>query len=63
MIHAFYILWLAKCTSQDKVMLNSEEIEPVTTSIVDLRMAEGISELVRELVSTKFGLIELFKIS
>ena len=42
-IHCSYHSW-QKGESQDKAMSNSKEIKTVTTSIVELRFAEGISE-------------------
>ena len=40
-----------KGTSRDKTTQSSEEIKPVALSIVELRLAEGISWLVSWLVS------------
>jgi len=37
--------------SRDEAMLSSEEIKPVALSIVELCLAEGISQLVVQLVS------------
>jgi len=54
-----------KGTSRDKATLNSEEIKPVATSIVELRLAEGISEWICEWisegVSIVFNKLEIFK--
>ena len=41
MIHLLCVLQLAK--SCNKAMSSSEEIKPVALSIVELRLAEGIS--------------------
>jgi len=47
-----------KGTSWDEAMSSSEEINPVALSLAELRLSEGISEL----VSIKFSCIENFKI-
>ena len=43
MIQALELLWLAKSTSWDEAMLNSEEIKPIALTIIELRLSEGIS--------------------
>jgi len=43
MMLAMKLLHLAKGTSPDEAMSNSEEIKPVALSIVELCLAEGIS--------------------
>jgi len=44
MMQALELLWLAKGTSLDEAMLNSEEIKPVAIAIIKLRLSEGIRE-------------------
>ena len=43
MIQALELQRLAKSTSQDKVMLNSEDIKLVPIAIIELCLSEGIS--------------------
>jgi len=50
MMWALELLWLAKGTSRDKVMLNSEEIKPVAIAIIKLHLSEGISQSVSQSV-------------
>ena len=47
MVHVLYILRLVKGTPWDKVTLSNEEIKPIALSTVELRLAEGISLLVK----------------
>ena len=44
MMQALELLWLVKSISQDEVMLNSEEIKPVTLPIIELHLSESISQ-------------------
>ena len=43
-----------KSTFPDEATLNSEEIKPGAIAIIKLRLSEGISKGVSELVSRKF---------
>ena len=52
---------MPKSTSRVEAMLNSEKIKPVALAIIELRLSEGIGQLVSQLlsysVSKKFRLI------
>ena len=50
MMQALELLWLAKGTSPDEVMLKSEEIKPVAKAIIKLRLSECISKGVSQSV-------------
>ena len=50
MMLAMYLMWLAKGTSQDEVMSSSEEIKPVSLSIVELCLAEDISQSINQII-------------
>ena len=43
MMQTLELLWLAKSSSQDEAMLNSQEIKPVASAIIELCLAKGIS--------------------
>ena len=49
MIHVLYCGW-EKGMSLDKITSSSEEIKPIALSIGELRLAEGISQSVSQLV-------------
>jgi len=53
-MQAMELLRLAKGTSPDKAMSNSEETKPVAIAIIELRLSEHISKGVSESVSRKF---------
>ena len=44
MMHALYVLQYAEGTCPAKVMPNSEKIKPITLAMIELRLAEGISQ-------------------
>ena len=46
MMQGMELLWLAKGTSRNEAMLNSEEIKPVALGIIKLHLSEGISQSV-----------------
>ena len=48
MKNALYVLWYAKGTSRDEAMSNSEKIKPVAVAIIELRLSEGISQLLTQ---------------
>ena len=50
---AMWLLCLAKSTSRDEAMSSSEEINPIALSIVQLCLAEGISQLVENSIKYK----------
>ena len=51
MMQALELLELAKGTSPDEAMLNSEEIKPVAVAIIKLRLSKDISRSVSQSVS------------
>ena len=51
---------MPKGTSQAEVKLNSEKIKPVALAVIELRLLEGVSQLVRQSVSRKFFIIYIF---
>jgi len=52
MMQALELLGLAKGTSPDEAMPNSEEIKPVAVAIIKLRLSKGISRSVSQSVSS-----------
>ena len=52
---------MPKGTSQAEAMSNSEKIKPVALAVIELRLSEGISQSVRQLVSRNIHLIIFFK--
>jgi len=56
MMKELELLRLAKGTSPNEAMLNSEEIKPVAIAIIGLRLSEGISKGVSKSVSQKIWL-------
>ena len=53
---------MPKSTSRAEVTLNNEKIKPVALAIIELRLSEGISQSVSQVVSRKFPSIKFFKI-
>ena len=39
-----------KSTSQDEVLLNSEEIKPIALAVIELCLSEGINQIVSQSV-------------
>ena len=48
---------MPKGTSQAEVMLNSEKIKPVALAVIELRLSEGISQLLSQSVENSVELI------
>ena len=42
---------MAKGTSRDDVMLNSEEIKPIALAVIELRLSEDISQIIIQIAS------------
>jgi len=38
------LLWLAKVTSREEAMLNSEEIKPIALAVIESLLSEGTSQ-------------------
>ena len=51
--NALYALQYAKGTCLAKVTSNSEKIKPVALTVIELRLSEGISQLLSQLVSPR----------
>ena len=49
------------CQKVREAMSNSEKIKPVALAIIELRLSEGISQLLSQSVTRKFCLINIFK--
>ena len=56
MMQALELLRLQKDTSRDEATLNSEEIKPIALAVIELRLSEGISQLIskKNLLHKKF---------
>ena len=61
---------MEKGTSRDEVTLNSEEIKPIALAVIELRLPEGISQIIIQIPSQivsqsveKFDKYEILKIS
>ena len=50
MKNALYVLWYAKKHVPAEAKLNSEKIKPVASAIIELRLSEGISQLLSQSV-------------
>ena len=54
MKNALYILQYAKSTCRAEAMSNSEKIKPIALAVIELRLFEGISQLLSQSVSRRF---------